>query len=704
MVEDADVVVWPGDAYPLGASFDGKGTNFSIYSENAESVELCLFDEQRKETRIKLEEVTGYCWHGYIADIKPGQRYGYRIFGPWDPNNGQRFNPHKLLLDPYAKAVDGQIKWHEALFPYEFGDELKLDEKDSASFMTLGVVHNPQFDWEGDKKLKIPMHETIIYETHVKGITANHPEIPENLRGTYSGLSQPVMIEYFKSLGITAVELMPVHLFVHDKHLIDNGLRNFWGYNTINFFAPHNEYSSKDQYAEIITEFKQMVKDFHQAGIEVILDVVYNHTAEGNHLGPIFSFKGIDNSNYYRLTEDAQYYMDYTGTGNCLNMQVPHVLQLLMDSLRYWVLEMHVDGFRFDLAAALARELHDVNRLSSFFNLIQQDPVVSSVKLIAEPWDVGEGGYQVGNFPPVWAEWNADYRDCVRDFWRGEERTLGEFASRFTGSSDLYESTSRLPYASINFITAHDGFTLKDMVSFNTKNNYDNGDDNEDGADDNRSWNCGEEGHTSTTEVNTLRDSQRRNFFATLMLSQGVPMISGGDEIGRTQGGNNNAYCQDNEISWYDWENVDAEMLDFCRKLIAYRKSHPAFRRRRWFQGVPIRGSDVEDILWFDKDGKEMSEDEWDHGHARTLGVFMNGKTIPNPNARGAPVVDDNFYLIFNTSGEEMQFVIPDFRGENIWIKDIDTFYGWIENDETISAGDVLRIEPRSMVVLRDVA
>ncbi|MFO7903663.1 MAG: glycogen debranching protein GlgX [Pirellulaceae bacterium] len=520
--------VWPGQPYPLGAVYDGSGTNFSLFSEIADCVELCLFDEEGKETRIELPEVTGYCWHGYFPTIEPGQRYGFRVHGPWDPANGHRCNSAKLLLDPYAKGIDGRMEWDEAVFPYRFDDGPEsMNDRDSADFVPKSVVHQPHFDWAGDRRLQLPWHETIIYETHVKGLTARHPDVPEELRGTYAGLAQPPVIDYLKQLGVTAVELMPIHQFIHDKHVVDRSLRNYWGYNSIGYFAPHNEYAADKRPGGVVAEFKQLVKTLHQAGIEVILDVVYNHTGEGNHLGPMLCFKGIDNAYYYRLTEDRRYYMDYTGTGNSLNMSPPHVLQMIMDSLRYWVLEMHVDGFRFDLAAALARELHDVDRLSTFLDLIHQDPVASQVKLIAEPWDVGEGGYQVGNFPPVWTEWNGKYRDCVRDFWRGEDQTLGEFALRFTGSSDLYENTSRLPYASINFVTAHDGFTLNDLVSYNDKHNEANGEENRDGESNNRSWNCGVEGPTEDPDVLELRTRQRRNFLATLFLSQGVPMMMG---------------------------------------------------------------------------------------------------------------------------------------------------------------------------------
>lgn len=694
--------IWPGQPYPLGAIFDGSGTNFSLFSEIAERVELCLFDEDENETRINLTEVTGYCWHAYLPFVEPGQRYGFRIHGPWDNSRGLSCNPAKLLLDPYAKAMDGQVQWDEAVFPYPFdeGPGIRSDT-DSAPFMPKCVVHQPHFDWSGDRRLQIPWHDTVIYETHVKGFTARHPDVPPEMAGTYSGLAHPAVVEYLKNLGVTAVELMPVHFFIQDKHLVDQGLKNYWGYNSIGYFAPHNEYAAANRPGGIVAEFKQMVKTLHQAGLEVILDVVYNHTAEGNYLGPMLSFKGIDNTYYYRLTDDPQYYMDYTGTGNTLNMRHPHVLQLVMDSLRYWVLEMHVDGFRFDLASTLARELHDVDRLSAFFDIIQQDPVISQVKLIAEPWDVGEGGYQVGNFPPVWTEWNGKYRDCVRDFWRGEDQTIGEFAARFTGSSDLYENTSRLPYASINFITAHDGFPLHDLVSYNEKHNMGNGEENRDGEEYNRSWNCGEEGETDNLEVRRLRCRQMRNFLATLFLSQGVPMLLGGDELGRTQQGNNNAYCQDNEISWYDWENVDKELLKFCQKIIRYRKDHPVFRRRGWFHGRSIHGSEVDDIRWFTMEGEQMAEEDWGQAVTKSLGVFLNGATIPNPNPRGEPIIDDNFYLIFNAHPDALQFILPGPDYGNVWIKEIDTEAGWLEDPQSLKAGDAIMVAARSLVVLR---
>ena len=595
--------------YPLGASFDGVGTNFAIYSGVAEKVELCLFDERGNETRHELPEVTGYTWHGYAPNVGPGQRYGFRVHGPYDPDRGKRCNPAKLLLDPYATAVDGQVRWNPGVFPYRLGDHREdhaRSRADNARSMPKSVVTNPWFDWANDHPPRTPLSDTIVYEVHVKGFSARNPNVPADLRGTYAGLAHPASIAHLRSLGITAVELLPVHQFVHDSHLVDKGLRNYWGYNSICYLAPHNEYSSAGQLGQQVQEFKAMVKALHEAGIEVILDVVYNHTAEGNHLGPMLSFRGIDNEAYYRLVaENPRFYYDTTGTGNSLNMRNPHVLQLIMDSLRYWVTEMHVDGFRFDLAATLARQFHEVDRLSAFFDLIQQDPVVSRVKLIAEPWDIGEGGYQVGNFPPLWSEWNGKYRDTVRDFWRGEPATLGEFANRFTGSSDLYEATGRRPFASINFVTAHDGFTLNDLVSYNEKHNEANGEGNADGESHNRSWNCGVEGPTDDLEVLSLRERQKRNFLATLLLSQGVPMLLGGDEMGRTQGGNNNAYCQDNEVSWFDWSDTREHwtLVEFTQRLTRLRARHAIFRRRRWFQGRPIHGQGCNDVEWFRPDG-----------------------------------------------------------------------------------------------------
>ncbi len=698
--------IWPGTPYPLGSTYDGSGTNFSLFSSVAEKVEICLFDIDGREIHIEMPEVTGHCWHCYLPEVEPGQRYGYRVHGPWQPEKGHRCNPAKLLLDPYAKAIEGQIRWDEAVFSYNFNDGPdSRNDNDSAPFVPRSVVHHPYFDWSGDQLLRRPLHETIIYETHVKGFTIRHPGIPENLRGTYAGLGHPAAVEHLKELGITAVELMPVHQFIHDKHLVDKGLRNYWGYNSLGFFSPHNEYASEQRPGALVAEFKHMVKNLHQAGIEVILDVVYNHTCEGNHLGPTLSFKGIDNAYYYRtMPDDPRYYMDYTGTGNSLHMRPPHVLQLLMDSLRYWVQEMHVDGFRFDLASTLARELHDVDKLSAFFDLIQQDPVISQVKLIAEPWDVGEGGYQVGNFPAVWSEWNGKYRDCVRDFWAGRDQTLGEFAYRLTGSSDLYASDSRQPFASINFITAHDGFTLRDLVSYDHKHNEANSEDNKDGHDHEGSWNCGVEGPTDDPEILALRSRQQRNFLSTLVLSQGVPMLLGGDEMGRTQQGNNNAYCQDNEISWYDWDNMDQGLLEFTRRLTRYFHDHPVFRRRRWFHGREIHGQEITDIAWFTHTGEQMSEEDWGQGFAKSLGVYLNGGAIPNPHPRGEPVTDDSFYLIFNAHHEELSFILPPDTWGGSWRKELDTAHGWMEQEEILGAGTELTVTARSMVVLRHVA
>jgi isoamylase len=695
--------VWPGRPYPLGASYNGTGTNFSLFSEAAERVELCLFDDSGEETRIDLPEKTAFCWHGYFPTVEPGQRYGFRVHGPWEPERGPRCNPAKLLLDPYARAIEGEVKWDEAVFCYKFeSPEGPKNEADSAPFVPKSVVINPFFDWERDELQGIPWQETVVYETHVKGLTANNPDIPEELRGTYSGVAHPSMVKYLKGLGVTAIELMPVHQFVHDKHLIDQGLRNYWGYNSIGFFAPHNEYSSRGQRGQQVQDFKQMVKSLHDQGIEVILDVVYNHTAEGNHLGPTLCFKGIDNAAYYRLVKDnLTYYMDYTGTGNSLNMRHPHVLQLIMDSLRYWVLEMHVDGFRFDLAATLARELHDVDRLSAFFDLIQQDPVVGQVKLIAEPWDIGEGGYQVGNFPPLWSEWNGHYRDCVRDFWRGQGCTLAQFAYRLTGSSDLYESTGRRPFASINFITAHDGFTLSDLVSYNDKHNEANGEDNRDGESNNRSWNCGTEGPTEDSEVIGLRKKQTKNFLSTLFLSQGIPMLLGGDEIGRSQDGNNNAYCQDNDISWYNWSSLDKDLLDFTSSLIQFRREHQIFHRPRWFEGKPIQGGEVADIAWFKPDGNEMTESEWGEQHAKSMGVFLNGEGMQHLDEFGQKVKDASFYLFFNAHHEPIDFRLPPEKYGKIWEKVFATNEVSFSDEKiTFEAGREVNLDARSLMLL----
>jgi len=693
---------WPGKPYPLGATFDGEGTNFSLFSSVAERVELCLFDEKGRASSVELREVTAECWHAYLPGVGPGQRYGYRVHGPWAPERGLRCNPKKLLLDPYAKAVEGAVRWHDAVFPYRMGDPDRHDTRDSARYVPRSVVIDPAFDWGNDRPPATPHHETVLYEVHVKGFTQTHPDIPPDLRGRYAGLAHPAAIEHLRTLGITAVELMPVHQFIHYAHLAEKGLRNYWGYSSIAYLAPHNEYAASGQCGEQVVEFKEMVRAMHQAGIEVILDVVYNHTSEGNHLGPMLSLKGIDNAAYYRLVEnEPRYYMDYTGTGNSLNMRHPHVLQLIMDSLRYWILEMHVDGFRFDLAATLARELHAVDRLSAFFDIVQQDPVISQVKLIAEPWDLGEGGYQVGNFPPLWSEWNGEYRDCVRDYWRGQGCSLGQFASRLTGSSDLYEHAGRRTYASVNFITAHDGFTLRDLVSFNEKHNEANGEDNRDGTDDNRSWNCGAEGPTDDDEVNRLRARQQRNFLATLLFSQGMPMLLGGDEIGRTQRGNNNAYCQDNDISWFDWENADRDLLAFTRRLIDFYKRHPVFHRRRWFQGRPIHGATVSDLSWFTPDGNEMEEEHWGEEHAKSFAVYLDGRGILTPGLRGERIVDASFYLAFNAHHEMIKFTLPAAQWAAAWRRELDTATGWQDDEETLDAGAAIEVTARSLVVLR---
>jgi glycogen operon protein len=692
----AEPETWPGRAYPLGASYDGAGTNFGLVSEVAEAVELCLFDDDGTEIRVPVEEVDAHVWHTYLPSVTPGQRYGYRVHGPWDLRAGLRCNPAKLLLDPYAKAIDGRVDWDQACFGYDFGDEDSRNDDDSAAHVPKSVVHNPFFDWDSDRPPATPLHETVIYEVHVKGFTARHPEVPEAQRGTYAGLAHPAVIEHLIGLGVTAVELLPVHQFVHDAHLLERGLSNYWGYNSIGFFAPHNGYASGG-IGEQVQEFKAMVRTLHEAGIEVILDVVYNHTAEGNHLGPTLSFKGIDNPAYYRLVpDDRRYYYDTTGTGNSLNVGHARSLQLIMDSLRYWVTEMRVDGFRFDLAAALARQFHEVDRLSAFFDLIQQDPIVSQVKLIAEPWDLGEGGYQVGNFPPVWSEWNGTYRDTVRDFWRGEPATLPELASRLTGSSDLYEDDGRRPVASVNFVTAHDGFTLRDLVSYDHKHNEANGEDNRDGTDDNRSWNCGVEGATDDPAVLSLRARQQRNLLATLLLSQGVPMLLGGDELGRTQGGNNNAYCQDNEISWYDWDAVDDDLFAFTAKLVALRREHPTFRRRRWFQGRPIRGT--VDIGWCRPDGEEMSDADWDAGFARSVGVFLNGEAIHSRDTRGQPVRDDTYLLLLNAHDEGLDWTLPGQWGER-WKVVFDTSANFDAGAE-VSADAAVEVEARSTILL----
>jgi isoamylase len=674
------VRVWPGAPYPLGATWDGTGTNFALFSEAAEQVELCLFDGDApalNETRIALTEVDAFVWHGYLPDVAPGQRYGYRVHGPYDPSRGHRCNPAKLLLDPYGKAINGEVRWNEAVFSYRFADPAALNTVDSAPYMPTNVVVNPFFDWGDDRAPRTPYHETVIYEAHVRGLTLRHPGVPADQRGTYAGLAHPSVIEHLTRLGVTAVELMPVHQFVPEHNLQARGLTNYWGYNTLGFLAPHKAYSSSQQLGGQVGEFKAMVKALHAAGIEVILDVVYNHTAESDHRGPTLSFRGIDNAAYYRLRDDdPRYYVDYTGCGNSLNVRHPHALQLILDSLRYWILDMHVDGFRFDLASALARELHDVDRLSAFFDLVQQDPVVSQVKLIAEPWDVGEGGYQVGNFPPLWSEWNGKYRDTVRDFWRGQPYTMAEFASRLTGSSDLYETSGRRPVASINFVTCHDGFTLTDLVSYNRKHNDANGEDGGDGTNDNRSWNCGAEGPTSDPAVRELRTRQRLNFVATLLCSQGVPMLLAGDELGRTQRGNNNAYCQDNETSWVDWTMAEDEtsLLEFARGVAELRRNHPVFRRRRFFTG-PGDGAMGRpgDIAWFTPSGREMTDADWKTGYAKAMGVFLNGDAISEPDPRGERVRDETFLLLFSADSQPAWFTLPAEDFGHTWEVVLDT-------------------------------
>ena len=699
--------VWRGQAYPLGASYDGSGTNFSLFSEVAERIELCLFDADGAETRIVLPEVDGLVWHGFLPNIEPGQRYGYRVHGPYDPGAGQRCNPNKLLLDPYSKAIDGTFDWNQSLFGYNFGDPDSRNDDDSASSMPKAVVINPFFDWGVDRPPRREYADTVIYEAHVKGLTQTHPDIPEASRGTYSAIAHPVVIDHLKSLGATAIELMPVHHFANDVTLIDKGLSNYWGYNTIGFLAPDSKYSTSATPGGQVQQFKAMVRALHEADIEVILDVVYNHTAEGNHMGPTLSMRGIDNAAYYRLVDDDQrYYMDYTGTGNSLNVCHPHSLQLIMDSLRYWVIEMHVDGFRFDLAATLAREFYDVDRLSAFFELVQQDPIVSQVKLIAEPWDLGPGGYQVGKFPPQWTEWNGKYRDTLRDFWRGEVATLDEFAYRFTGSADLYEHTARRPVASVNFVTAHDGFTLRDLVSYNEKHNEANGEDNNDGESNNKSWNCGAEGPTDDPEINALRGRQQRNFLTTTLLSQGVPMISYGDELGRTQGGNNNGYCQDNDITWIDWAHADTALLKFTRTVSALRAAHPVFRRRRFFDGLPVRRRSAEgmpDISWFQPDGSEMSDEDWDSGFGKSVAVYLNGQGIPDLDARGHRVTDDSFVLCFNAHHEPIEFTLPPEEFGPAWNPVIDTVAGADDGGEAspVRAGATVRVGSRGIVVLQ---
>ncbi|HEX8722062.1 MAG TPA: glycogen debranching protein GlgX [Pyrinomonadaceae bacterium] len=704
--------VWPGQPYPLGATWDGAGVNFALFSEHATGVELCLFDagdDARETARVRLAERTDLVWHAYLPEARPGQLYGYRVHGPYEPQAGHRFNPHKLLVDPYAKAIASTVRWDDSVFGYQLGSQsadLSFDERDSAAFVPKCVVVDPAFSWGEDRRPHTPWHKTLIYELHVKGFTKLHPEVPDELRGTYAGLAHPASVEYLRSLGVTAVELMPVHQFVSDKFIQDRGLTNYWGYNSVGFFAPDVRYSSSGATGQQVSEFKTMVKTLHREGIEVILDVVYNHTGEGSHLGPTLAFRGIDNAAYYRLVHDQpRYYMDFTGCGNTLNMVHPRALQLIMDSLRYWVLEMHVDGFRFDLASALARELHDVDRLGSFFDVIHQDPVLSQVKLIAEPWDLGEGGYQVGNFPVLWAEWNGVYRDNVRSFWRGDPGQLDDLAFRLTGSSDLYERSGRRPYASINFVTAHDGFTLRDLVSYNEKHNEANQEGNRDGHGHNISWNCGVEGPSEDPEVNALRARQQRNFLATLLLSQGVPMLVAGDESGRTQEGNNNAWCQDNEISWVRWEldEQGRDLLEFTRQLIKIFHRHPVLRRRKFFQGRPVRGAEIKDISWFRPDGQEMTDDDWRNEQARSLAVRLAGDSIDEVDERGRRVTDDTLLLLLNAHHRGASFTLPAHHAGDSWEQMLDTreSFGRRRTRRSVRGGGTYRVEARSLALFR---
>jgi isoamylase len=700
-----------GYPYPLGATWMGNGVNFAIFSEHATGVELCLFDNieaAEENVRIPVTEHTDQVWHVFLPDVHPGQLYGFRVSGPYDPERGLRFNGSKLLLDPYAKAIAGEVSWADEMFAYVIGnkkEDLTQDFRDDAWGVPKSVVIDPGFDWQGDKKPATPLHSSVIYEVHVKGFSKLWPDVPEELRGTYAALGTPAAIDYFKKLGVTAIELLPVHTHINDKVLVDRGLRNYWGYNTIGFFAPHAQYSSSGQMGAQVFEFKSMVRGLHAAGIEVILDVVYNHTAEGNHLGPTLCFRGIDNLAYYRVHQDKpRFYLDFTGTGNTFNLLHPRTLQLVMDSLRYWVLEMHVDGFRFDLAVSLARDHEGVDKLHAFFEIIHQDPVLSQVKLIAEPWDVGEGGYQVGNFPVLWAEWNGKYRDTVRSFWKGDEGRIGEMGYRLTGSPDLYQHNGRRPYASINFVTAHDGFTLNDLVSYNEKHNELNGDSNKDGDNNNLSWNCGAEGPTEDPQINALRERQRRNFLTTLFLSQGVPMLPGGDEWGRTQNGNNNAYCQDNEISWLNWtrDEKQHQFLEFTRKLIWFRKAHPVFRRPKFFQGRRIRGSEIRDVMWFNPGGNEMSEEEWASPFVRCIGMLLSGDTIDVLSFEGEPIRDDTFLLLINAHYEPIPFVLPG-QEQIEWQLILDTMdpNGFLAEPRKFASGDDVDLGGRACCLLQ---
>jgi len=699
------VKIKPGTPYPLGATWDGQGVNFALFSENATNVELCLFDSpdsEKESLRVVMAEQTDLVWHVYLPEVRPGQLYGYRVHGEYDPANGKRFNGNKVLLDPYAKVIGREIRWDDSLFAYVVGGEeedFAINKADSAAFAPLAKVVDPSFDWGDDKPPRTAWHKTVIYEVHPKGFTKKHPGIPEAMRGKYAGVAGEAAIRHFKKLGITAVELLPVHYHLDDQFLLDKGLVNYWGYNTLNFFAVDGHYGGEDP----LDEFKTMVKALHKEGIEVILDVVYNHTAEGNHLGPSLSMKGIDNASYYMISpEDRRFYMDFTGCGNVPNMSHPRVLQLIMDSLRYWITEMHVDGFRFDLASTLARELYEINRLGAFFDIIHQDPVISQVKLIAEPWDVGPGGYQVGNFPVLWTEWNGKYRDNARSFWKGEGGTLAEFATRFSGSSDLYQDDGRKPYASINFITCHDGFTLQDLVSYNEKHNEANGEENRDGADDNRSWNCGVEGPTDDPEINNLRDQQRRNLMATLLLSQGVPMICGGDELGHSQMGSNNAYCQDNDLTWFDWDLDERrqKFLDFVAKLVEIRHTQPVFQRRRFFKGRPIRG--VKDLTWLDADGTEMGESDWDSEHTKVIGVRLAGNLIDDLDEDGERIIGDTIVILMNAYHDAVPFILPTFEGDRRWEKMVDTADPDPDAEATLhESGEEFRLAGRSLSLFR---
>ena len=705
------VRVWTGAPYPLGATWTGDGVNFALYSENATGVDLCLFDQpetDHESIRVRMTERTDHVWHVFMPDLRPGQLYGYRVYGPYEPQNGHRFNASKVLIDPYAKAIAGKIRWGPEMFGYPLGDaseDVKRDYRDNAWQVPKSVVIDSAFPWGRDQRPRIPLHESVVYEVHVSGFSKLWEKIPEEIRGTYAGLAAPAAIRYFKELGVTAIELLPVHEHVDDSILLDRGLTNYWGYNTIGYFAPESSYSSKGVNGGQVTDFKEMVRDLHRAGLEVIIDVVYNHTAEGNHLGPTISFKGIDNAAYYRLVaNDRRFYMDYTGCGNTPNTQNPRVLQLIMDSLRYWVTEMHVDGFRFDLASALGREEHFVTRDAGFFDILLQDPILSQVKLIAEPWDVGEGGYMVGNFPIPWSEWNGKYRDCIRRYWKGDAATMAEFAYRLTGSPDLYQHQGKRPYASVNFVTAHDGFTLNDLVCYNDKHNEANGEENRDGDNNNNSWNCGAEGPTDDRQVNLLRRRQRRNFIASLVLSQGVPMLNAGDEFARTQQGNNNTYCQDNELNWFNWNwDDDAKNLfEFTKRLIRFRKEHPVFRRPKYFMGRRIRGSDVKDIMWFNPSGAEMNDQDWQNGFAKCLGMLISGSTIDVRDSKGESVRDDTFLLLCNAHYEPLTFILPG-REEIRWELALDTHKerGFVKPQKVIAAGDEVELVDRSLCLLK---